>query len=105
MVTNEIVPNIRLVPLLIIMATPSPAITTIGSIHDVVVSINIMITTKMANTVTKLTSFTVPVVATAVDTAFPVMALSSPIMSRILLTVATFFSSSMVTVNNAFESL
>ena len=52
-----------------------------------------------------LISDTVFVVAVAVDTALPDMALSSPIISRIAATALIRLSSSMVTENKAAPSL
>ena len=104
-VTNEISPKIKLLPLLIIMAIPKPIITINGSIQDVVVRIKTTSTNITAMTVIFCISETVLVVATAVETALPVIALSSPMISRIASTAEIRQSSSIVTLNNALLSL
>ena len=59
----------------------------------------------MATTVTRLISATVPVVATAVETAAPSMALSSPMTARTPSTASTSCPSATVTEKSAAESL
>ena len=61
------------------IATPSPISTTSGSSQDVVVSVRITNRKSTAIIEIFLTSLTVELVASAVLTALPVMALSSPI--------------------------
>ena len=83
LVTKEILPKIRLVPLLMAIATPSPPSTISGSIQDGVVIKRTIRTNSTAKAEIIITSLTVLVVATAVETALPVIALSSPISARI----------------------
>ena len=61
------------------IATPSPISTSSGSSQDVVVSVRITNRKSTAIIEIFLTSLTVELVASAVLTALPVMALSSPI--------------------------
>ena len=82
MLTKEISPKIRFEPLLIMMAAPRLASTTSGSIQDLVLSSKTRSTNSTPNTVIMRISATVLVVATAVDTAAPLMAFSSPMMAR-----------------------
>ncbi len=65
------------------IATPKPNITTIGSTHEFVERMRMRITTTTAIPAIRLISLTVLSVATAVLTALPVIALSSPITSLI----------------------
>ena len=104
MLTKEISPKIRFEPLLIMMATPRLHSTTSGSIQELVLSSSTRSTNSTANTVIMRISFTVLVVATAVDTAAPVMAFSSPMMARRSSTACRRLSSSMVSVNSAQPS-
>ena len=81
LVTKEMVPNIRLVPLLMRMAAPRPASTSSGSTQESVVRIRMNSTYTTAMAAILATSVTVELVATAVDTAVPARASSSPIRS------------------------
>ena len=83
LVTNDISPNIRLLPAFMIIATPRPSITITGSNQEPVVSASTSITNSTANSDMRFTSSTVLTVATAVDTAEPLRAASSPTRSRI----------------------
>ena len=105
LVTKEISPKIKLLPPLSRMATPRPRKTQSGSSHDFVVRIRISRTKITAKTVMIRISLTVLLVAMAVSTADPVMALSSPMISRISSTAVSSFSSSRVTVKRALPSL
>ena len=105
MVTKEMVPNIRLVPLLMRMAAPRPASTSSGSTQESVVRIRMNSTYTTAMAAILATSVTVELVATAVDTAVPARALSSPIRSWMAATASRRFASSTVTVNSAQLSL
>ena len=95
----------RFVPALITMATPRPARIRKGSAQEPVVSINTAVTNITAMTTIFCTSLTVLVVASAVETALPVTALLSPIISRISLTASILLFSAMVRENSAFPSL
>ena len=83
LVTNEIVPNARFVPELMATATPSPISMMIGSIQELVVKTRTSRMKMMAATVILLISVTVDSVATAVETADPLMWFASPMISRI----------------------
>ena len=87
------------------IARPRPIRTISGSIHEFVVITRTTKTNKTVEIEILLISKTVSVVEIAVETALPVIALSSPMSSRILDTASIRRSSSMVTVNNALLSL
>ena len=95
----------RFVPLLMRMAVPRPASTRTGSAQESVVRIRMNSTYTTAMAAIFATSVTVELVATAVDTAVPASALSSPMSSRTASTASRRLASSTVTVNRAQLSL
>ena len=97
-VTKLISPKTRLLPALSTVATPSPARTMTGSAQFEVVSVRMNQTKSTAITVMSRTSATVPVVASAVETASPVSAPVSPAISRTAATASILCSSEMVSV-------
>ena len=105
LVTKDISPNIRLLPALMTTATPSPASSRNGSAKEVVVRSSTSSTNATAMAAMVEISLTVLVVATAVETALPVMALSSPMIWRMASTAVMRFSLAMVTENSALPSL
>ena len=92
----------RLEPLLSSTATPMEPSTITGSSQDCVVSSSTMNVKTAAKDAISGISVTVLVVATAVETAAPDIALSSPMTARM---VSTTFSSSRVSVMSALPSL
>ena len=105
LVTKEMVPKMRFVPLLSRMAAPRPVSTSSGSAQESVVRIRMNSTYTTAMAAIFATSVTVELVATAVETAAPSSALPSSISSRTAATASRRFSSSTVTVNRAQPSL
>ena len=99
--TKEISPKIRFDPLLMRMATPREPSTTSGSSQEVVVSSRIRSTKDTPATEIIRIWDTVLVVATAVETAEPLMALSGPMSSRMASTAEMRLLLSMVTENSA----
>ena len=104
-VTNEISPKMRLVPQLMKTEAPSPASTSSGSAQDVVVMTRIARMMAMTAAVMMLIWLSVDVVASALDMAEPVMAPSSPTISRIWSVASICLFGSTVTVKSAFSSL
>ena len=88
-----------------ITAKPSPSRTINGSAKEVVVKISTSSANSTPNTAIFGICDTVLVVAVAVDTALPVIAPSSSMISRILSKASMRLFSDTVTENNAFPSL
>ena len=101
LVTKLISPKMRLVPQLINTETPRPSSTRMGSAQLVVVMTRITKIIAMTATVIMLICCSVDVVASALDMAEPVMAPSSPTISRIASVASISFSELTVTVNRA----
>ena len=105
LVTKEISPNSRLVPLLMRMAAPIPSMTMAGSAQLRVVRARMKITYTTAMQAIWATSTTVERVAAAVDTAEPVRAPLPPSRASMAATASARWSSATVMVSRAAPSL
>ena len=105
LVMKEISPKIRLVPMLMMMATPTLIINSTASNQEVVVNNRMQNISGMMMDIMCWISTSVVICALTVSTGLPLMAPSSPMIARMASKVCSWFSSATVTEKRALPSL